>query len=278
MKKVILLYFLLTSLSLASFAQQWNLTPAKIPLFPISKSVMDCIYHYEVTDTSLDMKREHYGILEIGDSICKYEGYGNYRVDSAYLAASAKAVVTNRDYMTLSKKYGQSDADGWLIENSNTNRLEYFGRVFIDAFTYKEPIPAIDWQLTDSIKDICGYQCKKATCTFRGLKWTAWYSDIPKSVGPWKLNGLPGLILEAMTENNDHHFTATIIRKADHDIIYEKRDYFKTTRERFNKAYEKYRNNPGQAWNNSPLAPKDMDGKTIKVPRRKLFFNPLEKE
>lgn len=86
-----------------------------------------------------------------------------------------------------------------MLENFNENTLDYYGKVSIDNYTYREPIPTINWNLTDSIKQVCGYFCKQATCTFRGRQWTAWYCDIPQSVGPWKLNGLPGLILEAET-------------------------------------------------------------------------------
>ena len=55
-----------------------------------------------------------------------------------------------------------------------------------------------NWKLCGGEKTICGYPCKKATTTFRGRTWTAWYApELPYSDGPWKLCGLPGLVLEA---------------------------------------------------------------------------------
>ena len=48
-----------------------------------------------------------------------------------------------------------------------------------------------------------------ATSDFRGRRWTAWFAtDIPISDGPWKLGGLPGLILQAYDEGQQHVFTA----------------------------------------------------------------------
>ncbi len=54
---------------------------------------------------------------------------------------------------------------------------------------------------------IVGYKCKKAICNFRGRKWTAWYTlDIPISEGPWKLDGLPGMIFKAIDSLNQFSF------------------------------------------------------------------------
>ena len=62
----------------------------------------------------------------------------------------------------------------------------------------KEPIPQQEWILEDGLKLIGKFTCKKAVTSFRGRKYTVWYCpDLPYGFGPWKLNGLPGLILEA---------------------------------------------------------------------------------
>ena len=55
-----------------------------------------------------------------------------------------------------------------------------------------------NWKFSEGEKMVCGYPCKKAMTTFRGRTWTAWYaSSLPYSDGPWKLCGLPGVVLEA---------------------------------------------------------------------------------
>lgn len=92
------------------------------------------------------------------------------------------------------------------------------------------------------------------------------------------MNGLPGLILEARSLDKDHVFTAITVRKSHAPILREENDDFKTTRERFNKALQTYKENPMKSWQNTPMAPKDMNGKPLPVKKRKLFYNPLEKE
>lgn len=67
-----------------------------------------------------------------------------------------------------------------------------------------------DWQLIpDSTTTIIGYHCQLAKTNFKGRTWYAWYAeDIPLPEGPWKLIGLPGLILKAYDENKEYSFTA----------------------------------------------------------------------
>lgn len=65
---------------------------------------------------------------------------------------------------------------------------------------YREKRPQIHWQLLTRDSIVCGYRCLAAEADFRGRKWIAWYApEIPISSGPWKLQGLPGLILCAGT-------------------------------------------------------------------------------
>ena len=67
------------------------------------------------------------------------------------------------------------------------------------GFSYvKEKTPKIDWKISSETKAIGPHQAYKATGDFRGRTYTAWFTtDIPLPYGPWKLQGLPGIILEA---------------------------------------------------------------------------------
>lgn len=79
----------------------------------------------------------------------------------------------------------------------------------------------IDWTLTDNTVTISGYLCKTATCQLYGRQWTVRYcEDIPTTAGPWKLCGLPGLVVEAEADGI-HRFTLTDLQHAAAPIYYE---------------------------------------------------------
>ena len=76
------------------------------------------------------------------------------------------------------------------------------------AYIAAEPIfPTQKWAIEKEQKKIGRFNCQKATAKFRGRQYTAWFTmEIPVSYGPWKLHGLPGLILEAYDEAKEIQF------------------------------------------------------------------------
>ena len=84
--------------------------------------------------------------------------------------------------------------------------------IFPHEFEGSEPTPDIVWTLTDDTLTVGGYLCQQATATHRGVAWTVCYTEeIPSSAGPWRLRGLPGLIVKA--ESEAHTFCLTELRK-----------------------------------------------------------------
>lgn len=71
------------------------------------------------------------------------------------------------------------------------------------------------WTLVDdSVKTVFGYKCHLAICTFRGRTYKAWYTtQLPYPEGPWKFNGLPGLITEVYDTKNHYHFTLVSLKQ-----------------------------------------------------------------
>ena len=108
--------------------------------------------------------------------------------------------------------------------------------------TYRDTLNAQQWTIADSTREVLGYTCQQATADFRGRHWTAWFAtDIPVSDGPWKLGGLPGLILEAYDKGHQYTFTVVgLERVAEEPIVFtpcrEKSGYRTVDRRAFLKA------------------------------------------
>lgn len=85
-----------------------------------------------------------------------------------------------------------------------------------EIFRYMEDMPQMNWKLLEGDTVIIGYRCQKAEAELRGRRWTAWYSpDIPIQDGPWKLGGLPGLILKAEESEGLYSFECPGVERAD---------------------------------------------------------------
>ncbi len=83
---------------------------------------------------------------------------------------------------------------------------DFVGLSFV-ASIIRDSLPKIDWHILDEYRQIGGYSCQKAEGEFAGRLYEAWFSkDIPIPFGPYKLWGLPGLILEAKTDDESVQF------------------------------------------------------------------------
>lgn len=80
---------------------------------------------------------------------------------------------------------------------------ENIGHIFL----YEEEMPQYDWQLADNDTLLLGYKCFEAKTEYRGRVWRVFYTpELAVSDGPWKLCGLPGLIMYAEDEQGQFRY------------------------------------------------------------------------
>jgi GLPGLI family protein len=103
------------------------------------------------------------------------------------------------------------------------NKLMIRQIIWGEAFIAEEPIPIMHWNILTDNKKLGNYSCQKATTTFRGRDYEAWFTtEIPVSDGPWKFHGLPGLILEVYDSNKEVQFlfdSITVPGLVDKDLM-----------------------------------------------------------
>jgi len=157
--------------------------------------------------------------------------------------------------------YGPGYTHDCLFQYGKENKLNKIAEVGAIEYLIESPLPKINWKLDKETRTIGDYTCQKAVGDFAGRTYTAWFTaDLPFRSGPWKLNGLPGLILEASDSRNEVSFLYKAISK---DTAYRNTNLFhqdhlvKANEKAYEHALEAYINDPlGVALAQRPDVPK----------------------
>lgn len=121
--------------------------------------------------------------------------------------------------------------DGQVIEYAD---MPMYHESNMSQFT--EPCPPQQWKLHNETMTILEHRCQKATCHWRGRDYVAWFApDIPVKRGPWRFNGLPGLILKIYDTNHFYTFEAVSLKKVNEPMMLYDFNYRKSTRQRVRK-------------------------------------------
>lgn len=165
-------------------------------------------YHFYHIKDSTQTGRLHSEdfILMFNPQKSAYSSQTRLKQDSTIQAILAAAEAKNSDVVDMGTYLPVTEDD---IFNEN-------GKVSIvknnrnQSYLIKEVSEKTDWKIDKETKTLLGYTCQKATGICKGRKYTAWFTtDIPAGFGPWKLHGLPGLILEAYDDRHFIKFTCT---------------------------------------------------------------------
>jgi|GEM_PF-168426 len=79
--------------------------------------------------------------------------------------------------------------------------------ICVNGCMVEDVIEKPDWKISKETMDFSGIRAQKATTKFKGRNYTAWFApELPFASGPWKLNGLPGLIIEAYDDKKEVQF------------------------------------------------------------------------
>ena len=200
---------------------------------------MKCMYRTTRLKDTLDVAfYEDLLVLQIGPQVSKCFSYYTFQNDSLRQTPEGNRQASELFNRALADFHKHRDRSRFLnsFPRSRTLTIVYknypAGAITVtdglreDQVTYRDTLNAQQWTMTDSTREVLGYTCQQATADFRGRHWTAWFAtDIPVSDGPWKLGGLPGLILEAYDEGQQHVFTAVgLERVKDEPIIFNQKD------------------------------------------------------
>lgn len=207
-------------------------------------------YQPNMRTSEKDDVTHHYILLTSGDDSKFFSPRTEY-LDSLNSTPDGKAKIQE---MTRSAAMGgnwddipRSDGSYYVVKSTTDNKFLYYDKVGTDMFCYEEEIPQLNWEIGNAAKTILGYECFIAISNYHGRKWIVWFTpEIPVVAGPWKLQGVPGLILEAATEDGLYSFVANGIQQTDKEItpVYLANDYERSDRVKFLKAKRCFFDNP----------------------------------
>ena len=212
----VILYLLLASLAVQAAARD--------PV--LDRAHMKCLYRYVYTfDTMKNELRDDLLILQIGKEVSKCYSYYTFQYDSLRRTPDGAKVWSELFRRATEKDgiYGDFPhvrMSTYVYKNYPTGQMTITDRISSQDYRYVDSLHTQTWTMGDSTREVLGYMCQQATADFRGRRWTAWFAtDIPVSDGPWKLGGLPGLILEAYDEGQQHVFTAVGLERVKDELI-----------------------------------------------------------
>lgn len=264
--------------ALTSMAQEADY-PKKESLQPIEKMQLrvqyDVDWHHDLKHPEKVKHDKMY--TEIGQTVCHsyVEREWNDEVMFNQNQEERGTRYTNA-FGALYSKIGEVFVGYPKGKTTNIYSLDILG-----TFKYEESAPKLKWTITKEKFDTLDYHCTLATCTYAGRQYKAWFTeDIPVSYGPWKLGGLPGLIIKAETVDGDYRFVMAGIEKMDasSSINLWKRDFITKTRDKVRQAEKRLLKRPDEVLDQMGIkyTTKSYDG----TPAKWIFFtydNPLEK-
>jgi|SRR5690606_12780315 len=117
---------------------------------------------------------------------------------SGELSEEMKQEIAKADVLAEPGRQDGSIYDYIVIDHNDKKQVIQYEDFYKRFFKINDSYPDLQWELLPEKKIVDGLECKKAVTKYRGKIWEVWYApSIALPYGPWKLHGLPGIIVEA---------------------------------------------------------------------------------
>lgn len=202
----------------------------------------DTLYHSKIETDSM--------ILRIGDTTSQFFSWHTFYHDSLWADPVGRTIAENLSLEAfrtrdLNLRLRSRTTRDYIYKNFPTGKISVMSKDFYIGYAYEEECQHQHWLIQDSVKNIAGYDCQLAVCEFRGRTYSAWFAkEIPYCNGPWKLGGLPGLILEAYDKEKHYYYMICHIKQNDITPVtvynFDGVDYLKTNRNDYLNTVKNY--------------------------------------
>jgi GLPGLI family protein len=176
------------------------------------------VYLPDSTNTSYT-KEEDFYLQVLGNKSCFVNSNFKYVVQSIQMMEASKT-----DIATMMSKVPSFPKTSFKsVVYKEGNDVSVYDKQFSLGMKYKET-SQMKWKLLGESKKIDNYNCQKATVSYGGRNWVAWFTnEIPISDGPHTFHGLPGLIVQLYDSKSNFNFSLIQVETdKDYLLFYEK--------------------------------------------------------
>jgi len=202
-----------------------------------TKMITDTLNPEKVTDESM--------ILKVGAKSSVYYSYTGYVADSIIRREQTPININGGQIWLNTQGINFGIIKYQIYKNYPTGKVTTLDFIGANHFRCEEENEIPSWQLMNDTMTILSYSCQKAVCHFKGRDYEAWFTpEIPRSEGPWKLHGLPGLILKAADSQAHYTFECTGLINKNEELLFGANGYEPISRKNLNKINERFATDP----------------------------------
>ena len=284
--------FVLLLVSLETNAQTISVNPADLSgmrVDSVPKHIVDnaryrvfyrMVFSQDVEN--LDLRTEAQTILLIGTNHSAFLDYNVLRSDSLLNVIYRNNADAGEVFVQLMPFRRLVNFNTTIIKNyPERGSFTFQERIMDDNHRYVDRDVNLNWILVNEEREIAGHTARKATTTFRGRDYIAWFAPgIPISEGPFVFSGLPGLILEIYDTENHYRFTINgLTAVTGYDPIYLRdRNVVRSSRDDVRRMLRNLSENPGLRLQGITYTVTNARGQTIASRNsRPRPFNPIER-
>jgi GLPGLI family protein len=166
------------------------------------------VVYFQQVDLAGDAQNDGISILLFNPNFSQYAQHGAPTRDSSF---------STPDYLVMNI---DGDEEGFPIFKSHRERKLYSKILCRQSprnhCVVSDTFATTIWTLHPEHRRFGQYDCRRATGHYRGRDYEAWYTlEVPIPTGPFKLGGLPGLILEATSLDGKVKFLFSSLEVSD---------------------------------------------------------------
>jgi len=217
--------------------------------------------------------------LDIDKNGSNYYSRTKFVADSTSRAELEKQIKSFSGNISVSRRENPGQVSFKVTKSYPDFKTYLFRSVSSDQYKIREDQKP-EWKILSDKQKIGEYNTQKATTSFGGREWIAWFStDIPFQDGPYKFYGLPGLIVKIEDTTGSHIMTLVGNKKVTQAAASEKEPELpqnirvfgmggkelEVTEDQFRKAWKDYVNDPAKNMREMMMRNTDNSKMTFKV-------------